>query len=167
VSPSFFEQLQQTAQTSGPLAAAQLVADRMRSAGRYPELFEALKMQHRMELGLPAVNTTNLSTGTPDPISDDIQDRLDKKLIEACREVGTALMKQGKLQEGWMYMRAVGDRQATSDAMRDVDVTQDNLDTFLGLLVHEGVDVRWGTELSLSMRGTCNTITMLDSVVSH
>jgi hypothetical protein len=41
-------------------------------------------------------------------------------------------------------MRAVGDRKATSDAMRHVDVTQDNLDTFLGLLVHEGVDVRWG-----------------------
>ena len=166
MSQSFFEQLQQTTQASGPLAAAQMVADRMRSAGRYPELFEALKMQHRIELGLPAVHTTNLSTGTPDPISDDVQDRLDKKLIEACREVGTALMKQGKLQEGWMYLRAVGDRQATSDAMRHVDVTQDNLDTFLGLLVHEGVDVRWGTELSLTMRGTCNTITMLDSVVS-
>ena len=166
MSQSFFEQLQQTTQDSGPLEAARMVAEKMRLAGRYPELFEALKMQHRIELGLPAVHTTNLSTGMPDEIPDNIQDQLDKKLIEACREVGTALMKQGKLQEGWMYMRAVGDRKATSDAMRDVSVTQDNLDTFLGLLVHEGVDVRWGTELSLSMRGTCNTITMLDSVVS-
>jgi hypothetical protein len=166
VSQSFFEQLQQTSVDSGPLAAAQLVADRMRAAGRYPELFEALKMLHRIELGLPAIHTTNLATGVPDPISDELQDQLDKKLIEACREVGVALMKQGKLQEGWMYLRAVGDRKATSEAMRHVAVTQDNLDTFLGLLVHEGVDVRWGTELSLSMRGTCNTITMLDSVVS-
>jgi hypothetical protein len=75
-------------------------------------------------------------------------------------------MSEGKLQEGWMYMRAVGDREATALSMRNVPVTQDNLDTFLGLLVHEAVDVRWGTELSLNMRGTCNTITMLDSVVS-
>ena len=65
-----------------------------------------------------------------------------------------------------MYMRAVGDRQATADAMRDLEVTHENLDTFLGLLVHEAIDVARGTKLSLEMRGTCNTITMLDSVVS-
>ena len=65
-----------------------------------------------------------------------------------------------------MYMRAVGDRQATADAMRNLEVTHENLDTFLGLLVHEAIDVARGTKLSLEMRGTCNTITMLDSVVS-
>ncbi len=65
-----------------------------------------------------------------------------------------------------MYMRAVGDRQAAADAMKDVEANQDNLDSILGLLVHEAVDVKRGTQLSLAMRGTCNTITMLDSVVS-
>ena len=50
--------------------------------------------------------------------------------------------------------------------MRDLEVTHENLDTFLGLLVHEAIDVARGTKLSLEMRGTCNTITMLDSVVS-
>jgi hypothetical protein len=65
-----------------------------------------------------------------------------------------------------MYMRAVGDNQAAASALREVPITQDNLDTFLGLLVHEGVDVQWGTQISLDMRGTCNTITMLESVVA-
>ncbi|MEQ1827548.1 MAG: hypothetical protein ABL921_16435, partial [Pirellula sp.] len=82
------------------------------------------------------------------------------------REVGTALLSQGKLQEGWMYMRAVGDRKAAAAAIRELPVTHENLDSFLGLLVHEAVDVQRGTKLSLEMRGTCNTITMLDSVVS-
>ncbi len=126
-------------------------------------------MLHRIELGLPAVHT-DLSGAheltQQEALSVDVQDQLDKKLISACSEVGTALMRQGNLQEGWMYMRAVGDRQATADAMREVPVTQDNLDTVLGLLVHEGIDIGRGTKLSLEMRGTCNTITMLDTAVS-
>jgi len=164
-----FDSLEKTVLENGPAAAAQLLANTMRRDARYPELFEALKMLHRIELGLPAVHTdlsgAHVAT-QQEAISPELQDQLDKKLLEACAEVGTALMRAGNLQEGWMYLRAVGDRQATADAMRDVPVTQDNLDTVLGLLVHEAIDVARGTKLSLEMRGTCNTITMLDSVVS-
>ena len=164
-----FETLLTTTFQSGPAAAASLLADEMRREEKYPELFEALKMLHRIELGLPAVHTelsgSHAST-QEESISPELQDQLDKKLLGACTEVGTALMRQGKLQEGWMYLRAVGDRQATADAMRNVPVNQDNLDTVLGLLVHEAIDVARGTKLSLEMRGTCNTITMMDSVVS-
>ena len=164
-----FESLETTVLENGPAAAAQLLADAMRRDARYPELFEALKMLHRIELGLPAVHTdlsgAHVAT-QQEAISPELQDQLDKNLLGACAEVGTALMRAGNLQEGWMYLRAVGDRQATANAMRDVPVTQDNLDTVLGLLVHEAIDVARGTKLSLEMRGTCNTITMLDSVVS-
>jgi hypothetical protein len=167
VSSTLFEQLDESVQTAGPAATADLLAENLRAAKRYAELFEVLKMRARIDLGLPAVHTTiHQPEDTRDILPEEIQEKLDKQLIEACREVGTALMSEGKLQEGWMYLRAVGDRVATSKAMRAVPVTQDNLDTFLGLLVHEAIDVRWGTELSLSMRGTCNTITMLDSVVA-
>jgi len=164
-----FESLQKATFESGPGAAARFLADEMRREEKYPELFEALKMVHRIELGLPAVHTEASSANTasePDAISPELQDELDKKLLSACAEVGTALMRKGNLQEGWMYLRAVGDRAATADAMSKVPVTQDNLDTVLGLLVHEAIDIARGTKLSLEMRGTCNTITMLDTVVS-
>ena len=164
-----FETLLTTTVGYGPAAAASLLVEEMRREEKYPELFEALKMLHRIELGLPAVHTDlsgGNATSQPENMSPELQDQLDKKLLTACTEVGTALMRKGNLQEGWMYMRAVGDRQATADAMRDVPVTQDNLDTVLGLLVHEAIDVARGTKLSLEMRGTCNTITMMDSVVS-
>jgi len=164
-----FETLQKTIHESGAKAAATLLVDEMRREEKYPELFEALKMLHRIELGLPAVHT-DLSGAheltQQESLSPEMQDELDKKLLSACSEVGTALLRKGSLQEGWMYMRAVGDRQATADAMQNVAVTQDNLDTVLGLLVHEAIDIGRGTKLSLEMRGTCNTITMLDSAVS-
>ena len=164
-----FESLLTTTLENGPGAAALLLADEMRREEKYPELFEALKMLHRIELGLPAVHTEISSANTNTDlaeISPELQDQLDKKLLGACAEVGTALMRKGNLQEGWMYMRAVGDRAAAADAMSKVPVTQDNLDTVLGLLVHEAIDIARGTKLSLEMRGTCNTITMLDTVVS-
>ena len=52
-----FETLQKITLDSGAAAAAQLLVNEMRSQERYPELFEALKMLHRIELGLPAVHT--------------------------------------------------------------------------------------------------------------
>ena len=58
------------------------------------------------------------------------------------------------------------DNALTSQAMSTIEPTQDNLDLLLNLYVHEGVDVGRGTELCLKMRGTCNTITMLDSIVA-
>jgi hypothetical protein len=65
-----------------------------------------------------------------------------------------------------MFLRAVGDNPFTAKAMSAIEPTQENLDMLLNLYVHEGVDVGQGTRLCLQMRGTCNTITMLDSVVA-
>jgi hypothetical protein len=162
-----FEKLESIVKEQGPLQAAWFLVERMRSEKRHNELFEALKMAHRIELGLPAIQINPSGEENPSAEVDiAVQDRLDKKLIEACGEVGAALLREGKLQEGWMYMRAVGDRSAAAAAISEVAVTQDNLDSLLGLLVHEGVDIARGTKLSLQMRGTCNTITMLESVVS-
>jgi len=165
-----FMMLEQLADNEGLQAAAQELVERMRQQKLYPELFEARKMLHRVELGLPPVQVDPIGAHgkrsaaiQQDP---QVQDELDKRLLDACREVGGGLMRSGRLQEGWMYLRAVGDDAFASEAMAAVEPTQDNLDLLLNLYVHEGVDIGRGTELCLKMRGTCNTITMLDSIVA-
>lgn len=167
MSNSFYTQLQQVATENGPFAASKLLVEELRRQGRYQELFEALKMHHRLELGLPAVHIDAEGTGDQSGLLESsTQELLDKKLIESCEEVGSALLRKGALQEGWMYMRAVGDRKAAAEALATIEPTHENLDMLLALLVQEGVDVKRGAELSLKMRGTCNTITMMDSVVA-
>jgi hypothetical protein len=162
--------LEQLADKEGLQAAAQELVERMRQQKLYPELFEARKMLHRVELGLPPVQVDPIGAHgkKSGAIQQDpqVQDELDKRLLDACREVGGGLMRSGRLQEGWMYLRAVGDDAFASEAMAAVEPTQDNLDLLLNLYVHEGVDIGRGTELCLKMRGTCNTITMLDSIVA-
>ena len=165
-----FMMLEQLADKEGLQAAAQELVERMRQQKLYPELFEARKMLHRVELGLPPVHVDPIGAQgkKSGAIQQDpqVQDELDKRLLDACREVGGGLMRSGRLQEGWMYLRAVGDDAFASEAMAAVEPTQDNLDLLLNLYVHEGVDIGRGTELCLKMRGTCNTITMLDSIVA-
>jgi len=165
-----FMMLEQLADKAGLQAAAQGLVERMRQQKLYPELFEARKMLHRVELGLPPVQVDPIGAHgkKSGAIQQDpqVQDELDKRLLDACREVGGGLMRSGRLQEGWMYLRAVGDDAFASEAMAAVEPTQDNLDLLLNLYVHEGVDIGRGTELCLKMRGTCNTITMLDSIVA-
>jgi hypothetical protein len=175
-----FVQLENLAQNQGSLAVACALVEKLRSDGRFAELFEARKMLHRMELGLPPVHVEAVSsandtvrneaeatgTGAVGTLDPKVHDELDKRLLDACREVGCGLMRAGRLQEGWMYLRAVGDNALTAEALSAVEPNQDNLDMLLNLYVHEGVDVGRGTQLSLKMRGTCNTITMLDSVVA-
>jgi len=165
-----FTMLEQLADKEGLQAAAQELVERMRQQKLYPELFEARKMLHRVELGLPPVQVDPIGAHgkKSGAIQQDpqVQDELDKRLLDACREVGGGLMRSGRLQEGWMYLRAVGDDAFASEAMAAVEPTQDNLDLLLNLYVHEGVDIGRGTELCLKMRGTCNTITMLDSIVA-
>lgn len=158
---SFFDEVLQTASAEGPQAAAARLVDHLRQAGQYPELFEALKMQKRLELGLTAVGLES-----DPPLSPENMDAIESGLIAGCREVGTALLRQGRLADGWLYMRPVGDFPATRDAMKDLEVNSDNLEDFLGIFIHEGVDIAKGVQLSLEHRGTCNTISMMESIVS-
>ncbi|MFN9911132.1 MAG: hypothetical protein ACK53L_01030, partial [Pirellulaceae bacterium] len=158
---SIYDRLVETAQTQSPLAAAQLLVAELRQAGRYLELFEALKMLRRLELGLPAVALDHDAPLTPDQA-----EAIERGLLEACREVGLALIQQGRLQDGWLYMRQVGDLAAVRQAVDQLEATPENLDQFLGILVQEGVDVRRGVRLSLEHRGTCSTITMMESLVA-
>jgi hypothetical protein len=89
-----FEKIESTALAQGPSQAAWLLVEQMRSEKRYTELFEALKMFHRVELGLPAVQINPFGDEESKPnggdANSDVQDKLDKKLIEACSEVGIA-----------------------------------------------------------------------------
>ncbi len=158
---TIFEKLDLSLSQQGALAAANTLVEELRSAKKHRELFEAIKMKHRLSLGLTAVGLE----GDP-PLTEQQQDVLERGLIEACREVGVALLANGQFEEGWMYMRPVGDREAAAKAIEQVPVTPDNLDVIIQLLVHEGVDIARGTRLSLEQRGTCNTITMLESVVA-
>lgn len=144
-----------------PIQAVAWLAEKLRESHRYLELFEARKMQRRLELGLTAV-----ALESDPPLPPEKAELLERGLLDACREVGLGLLSQGRLQDGWLYLRPVGDNAAAREALSRLEITSENLEEFLAILVHEGVDVGRGVKLSAEHRGTCSTITMLETMVS-
>jgi hypothetical protein len=155
-----FDQLQEALERGGVSAALDRLAEYLRENKKFHELFEALKMKARHELGLPL---TYSDTG--DESDESTRTKLEDDLIEACRDVGTALLREGAIREGWMYLRPVGDRASAAIELAKLDANEENLDALIEVALHEGVDPKRGYGLVLEHHGTCNAITTYESVV--
>lgn len=159
---SLFEQLQSDLLRGGTDAVLAHVANSLRAEKKYHELFETLKMQVRRKLSLPV---TYASGG--DDLPEEKRNQLEEGLLAACREVGTLLFKEGKIREGWMYLRPVGDRQEAAALLRGIEPDEDNTEELIEIALHEGIDIGRGYGLVLKSYGTCNAITTYDSSVAR
>ncbi len=160
-SQPIYAQLESLIQAGERLPAIEQLVSHLERQAQYHELFEALKMRLRMQLGLPAAQADR-----QEKFDDDTELNLERGLIEACRHVGELFFKQGKVREGWMYMRPVGDREIAAAALTHVEPNDENVDELLEVLLHEGVDIARGYRLSLQRLGTCNSITMFESTLA-
>ena len=125
------------------------------------ELFEALKMRVRHQVGLPVV------AGENDELRpDEIERQLELGLLDACREAGTMMIQDGRVREGWMYLRPTGDHQLARQLLSNVEINDDNYDDLVQVLVHEGVDIGRGYQAVLDHQGTCNSITLYEQAVA-
>jgi hypothetical protein len=158
---SDFERLDQAA-AQGSAAVLEQLIDQLRSRHQYHELFEALKMRVRSQLNLPLA-----FSDAADDLDESRRTKLEEGLLSACREVGFLLLQDGQVREGWMYLRPVGERVATADALAKIPANQDNVDALIEVCLNEGVDVRRGFELVLEHYGTCNAITTYESSLAR
>ncbi len=157
----FYDEIDQLILNGQAGTAIDQLINHFRRQHRYHEMFEALKMRLRMDLGL------NAAQAEPEEKLDEERElKLERGLLAACREVGELLLAEGKIREGWMYLRPVGDRGVAARAFAQVDPDDENLDALLEVLVHEGVDVERGYQLALNQLGTCNSITLFESALA-
>ncbi len=161
MSSSIYEQLATLVDSGNSQQALETLITHLRNEGRYHELFEALKMQLRLRLGLPAAQSEQEAH-----LDEATELELERGLLDACRQVGELLLQSGKIREGWMYMRPVGNRELAAQALSAVSVTDENVDQFLEVLLHEGVDIGRGYALSLERNGTCNSITLFEQALA-
>jgi hypothetical protein len=121
------------------------------------ELFEALKMRIRNQLGLRLV-TSESEPSRPEAV----EQQLEIGLLDACREAGTMLIEDGKVGEGWMYLRPTGDLGLAKQLIAKIPITDENYDEMVQVLLHEGVDVARGFQAVIDHQGTCNSITLYE-----
>ncbi|MFL2869651.1 MAG: hypothetical protein ACJZ8O_02790 [Pirellulaceae bacterium] len=159
-STTSFEQLDQCYAEGGVEAVLDTLINSLREQKKFHELFEALKMKARNALGLPL-----LYSDSGDSLDSDVRNQLEDALIAACKEVGLALLEDGKAGEGWMYMRVVGDRSAAKQILESIEISDENIDEMVDVLLNEGVDVGRGFSTVLNHYGTCNSITTYESLM--
>ncbi len=134
--------------------------DFLRAERRAMELFEAIKMQVRSRLGLPLISDPN------DPLpNEQVERQLETGLLDACREVGAMLIDDGRVSEGWMYLRPLGDLDFARQKFGEIEINDDNYDEMIQVLLHEGVDVGRGYRAVLKQQGTCNGITLFEQAI--
>jgi len=148
-----FQQLAADYQDGGMAAALEKAATTLREQQRYHELFEVLKMQTRQNLNLP------LMYDDAAELSEEEQRSLEDALLEACADVGFSLMRAGQIQESWGYLKHLTDHDSVLTELNKLEVTDDNLEAMIGLLLYEGLDCDRGYQLVLEKYGTCNAIT--------
>jgi hypothetical protein len=91
---------------------------------------------------------------------------VDDAYLDACRQVGTMLLDEGKLREAWMYLRPVGDKTLVAKALERTEPSEDNLQDLIEIGLHEGVAPALGYALVLKNYGTCNAITTFEGALA-
>ncbi|MDB4338949.1 hypothetical protein OAA19_02445 [Rubripirellula sp.] len=159
-SNEIFERLSQlTGQSSEIL---ETIIEHFRKTAQPMELFEALKMRVRDQLGLPLMSHENETRR-----AEDIERQLEQGLLDACREAGAMLIEMGRIGEGWMYLRPTGDVAGVRELLAKVKINDDNYEEMIQVLLHEGIDIARGFQAVLDHQGTCNSITLYDQAIAN
>jgi hypothetical protein len=156
-----FAELNREFSQNGEEAVLARLGELLRGQERYHELFEVRKMQLRRRLGLSLI----CGQDGDQQLDEGRQRQLEDGLLEACREIGLALLGQGQIREGWMYLRPGGDHEVAARTLQSQEVTDENAEALVDVLLHEGVDAERGFQIVLDRYGTCNAITTLQSVL--
>lgn len=154
------ESLAQLLETHGAEAMLASLADRLRAERKYHELFDVLLMQQRLRLGVPIVLSAPI-----DELPEPTRSQLEEAYLAVCREIGTQLLAEKRVREAWPYLRPLGDRTLVANGLAQVEPDEDNLQSLIEILLHEGIDVGRGYQLVLDHYGTCNAISAFEGSV--
>src|SRR5206468_12946753 len=84
------------------------------------------------------------SASEPESLTEQQRTKREDGLIAACREVGAALLAEGKIREGWMYLRPVGDKAEAANLLGSIEPTDENYEDLIEVCLHEGIDIGRG-----------------------
>ena len=154
MSQDIYDQFRQKIESVGMEAAIDQMIEHFRQEKQHYPLFEMLKLRARAKMGLPL-----LFAGGAEDLSNDQRDQLEDALVAACDEVGRMLLDEGKIREGWYYLRPVGDKAPVVEALKQIEVDEENLEDLIEVALYEGVAPELGFRWMLEHYGTCNSVT--------
>lgn len=168
MSDDSFSALEAAVNDKGLGAAFDELAQRLAAEKKYPQLFEALLMKKRHELGLPIEGTDSIGD-----LPEEVQVEVENYYIEVCRKIGGLFVDDGNIIGAWPYFRAIEEPDRVAKAIdawepaEDSDDSDDEaqlnlLDEIVDVALNQGANPRRGYDLALSHYGVCRAITIFE-----
>jgi hypothetical protein len=154
-----FDDLQKTVEQQGPTGAIDRLCQELRERKDYANLFYAMLMKKRFELGVspvPTGSSQDLPAAMHVPYEDAIR--------QAGRLVGQLYLDEGNIPNAWAFFRMLGEPEPVKEAIEKVKVGEgEDAHPIVNIAFHEGVHPRKGFDLMLERFGICSAITTLGS----
>lgn len=160
MSTETFTQFDELQQAEGADATIDKLIATLREQKEYHNLFDAMLMKKKYELGLPLVRPTSF-----DDVPEDKREEFEKCYVEFARDVGQTLLDEDKLNEAWMYFRTIREPESVAAAIEQMSPrmeADEKTEEIINIALYEGANPVKGLEFLLRSHGTCNTITALD-----
>jgi len=152
-----FTRLEEVKQSQGAAATIDQLIATLREEQNFHQLFDALLLKRKHELGLPLTHPTSF-----DDVPEAHRSEFEKHYIDSAREVGEALLEKGSIGQAWLYLRTIREPQKVVAAIEAVDPREPCSDEILEIALYQGVAPAKGLELLLASHGVCSSITALD-----
>lgn len=155
--PQLFDDLRQSLAKDGPAKAIDHLCATLRERKDYTNLFYALLMKKRFELGVspvPAGASQDLPAELHAPYEDAIR--------QAGRLVGQLYLDEGDIPHAWVFYRMLGENEPMVKAIEKFQPQEgEDCQQVVEIAYHHGVQPRKGFDLILERYGICSAITML------
>lgn len=172
---SAFTTLAERLDSDGAEAAIDQLIETFENGRQLPQLFEALLIKKRHELGLPLEGTESIRD-----IPEEHQQNVEDYYVEVCQRVGGLFLEQGDIVSAWPYYRAIDEHGPIAKALDEWTPPQDEedddeefdpdagfdsyelLDAVVDIAFNQGAHPVRGYDLILSNYGTCRAITTIE-----
>lgn len=157
MNPSDFDSLQEILAASGPEAAIEELCAQLRAKQDYGNLFYALLLKKRQELGVFPIPTSPASL-----LPVEAHAPYEEAIREAGRTVGRLFLDAGDVRRAWNYYGMLGESEPMRQALDDYETNDDErISAAIEVAFHHQVHPAKGFGWILQRYGICNAITTL------
>lgn len=154
-----FGRLQAAFTSGGASKAADALIAELRAAEDFNNLFYALLLKKRIELGV-----SPFPTGPAAELPPHTHEPYEQAIREAGRHVGQLLLDRGRLPQAWNFFRMLGEPEPMRDALERFQPGPDtDIYPIIEIAWQGGVLPKKGFDLILDRHGICSAITTVGS----
>lgn len=152
-----FDDLQQTLEREGGQAAIDKLCTQLREQKDYTNLFYALLMKKRHELGVLPIPTAPAQA-----LPQHVHAEYENTIRDAGQLAGKLFLEEGNIPGAWAFYRMLGDSEPVREALdKVVLVDGEDCQPLVDIAYQQGVHPKKGFDLVLESFGICSAITMV------